>query len=263
MKLQFTFLLILLTSCGKEFTSSPIENQDASIHNAKITFNPLISFFESGEIIGNNPLISVNTDVSNIDADLKNLANSVGLMSTGCTATHIGNKIAITAGHCLEDNVGMAPTLRRNLPCSNVSIFWPSNLKTTCVQVLALEESATADYAIFSVNAAPVAAMAIQNFAPAADGSKITIMSYPLGQPLAWSQYCSLHKMTDPSETQMQFYHDCSTQPGSSGAAVVEVNANTTPAIVGIHDGYINPMNYGTYMSAIPNEVWASIQIME
>ena len=53
------------------------------------------------------------------------------------------------------------------------------------------------------------------------------------------------------------FSHQCDTDPGSSGATVLD---DTSLKVIGIHDGGIAPWNYATYLADTPlGEVLATL----
>src|SRR5262249_12421118 len=61
---------------------------------------------DSEVIIGNDDRIVVDADGSNVPMRFRGILDAVGLLDvpgteTGCTLTHVGNGLAITAGHCV------------------------------------------------------------------------------------------------------------------------------------------------------------------
>ena len=53
-----------------------------------------------------------------------NIVNAIGLMKIGCTVTHLGNGLAITAGHCFKN---ISKHIYKNIDCSledKYSVIW-------------------------------------------------------------------------------------------------------------------------------------------
>ena len=94
---------------------------------------------DTEKIIGDNDLTPVNADGTNIPEKYRSQIDAYGKISMGCTATHIGNGLVLTAGHCFD-----APSTRaNNLPCADITVELgvrvghDAYLKSKCVKVLA------------------------------------------------------------------------------------------------------------------------------
>ena len=72
------------------------------------------------KIIGQDDLMTVNAEATNVPPQYKKLINAFGLINNGCTATHIGRGIVITAGHCFY----ALAELTQNADCEDVTIDW-------------------------------------------------------------------------------------------------------------------------------------------
>src|SRR5438128_211115 len=72
------------------------------------------------KIIGTNDLTPVVQDGANIPSKYAPLIDGFGKLSNGCSVTHIGNGVAITAGHCFNSPA----TRASNLPCGTYSVAW-------------------------------------------------------------------------------------------------------------------------------------------
>src|SRR6187402_1012449 len=72
------------------------------------------------KIIGTNDLTPVKQDGANIPAKYKALVDAFGVLSVGCTATHLGDGIVISAGHCF----GATSTRKNNVPCTGKTVKW-------------------------------------------------------------------------------------------------------------------------------------------
>jgi hypothetical protein len=108
-----------------------------------------------GVIIGTNDLITVTAGGANLPAKYQSFVNAFGRLHMGsglCTATHLGNGIAISAGHCWSATA----TRANNTSCSGDYVEWGyigsgSASRSDCTTVLAKQQRVTnkIDYAIF------------------------------------------------------------------------------------------------------------------
>lgn len=217
-----------------------------------------------------------------MDLALRPALDAFGLISMGaqgsCTGTHIGNGYVITAGHCFLPNpnpkTNSTPvTSLTDQACDDVKIDWgyrgspetgsPQpivNLTSQCTRLLYAEHTANLDFAIFKVNSAPSAKLALATAGLAAPaGTKITLFGYPNGNALTWSQSCSVIPLTqDPSLASVystgRFLYQCDTEPGESGSALLTTDANGNVTLVGIHNDAApqnEPYNIGTDLYAL------------
>jgi len=199
----------------------------------------------STKIIGTNDLVPVAADGANIPAKYRSLLDAFGRMG-GCSATLIGNGLAITAGHCF----GAGRTAETNLPCSR-SVAWgyrkdrPAYLTSRCEVVLAAENGER-DYALFVVRPIPPVSVPIRTTRPS-DGSMITIFGHPRRRPLEWSQTCAIQPSTDPASS--TFRYECDTEPASSGSSVLD---DTSLDVVGIHNDGTSRWNDATFIADTP-----------
>lgn len=209
--------------------------------------------YDESKIIGNNDLIAVNADASNVPLKYKNLVNAFGILSMGCTATHIGNGYVITAGHCFW----AGEELQKDQPCSDTTVEWGVRegispyLKSTCEKILFAQRNGKNDFAILKVFPVPDTAINVELARKAEAQDVITIFSHPEELPLRWSQTCIVESSVDSKLPPGSLQHQCDTNPGSSGATIIDANTNK---VVGIHDGgrLTGPatgMNYGTYLT--------------
>ncbi len=212
---------------------------------------------EDPVILGRNDLVQVEPDGSNVPERFRKLLPAFGrMMPMGCTATYIGDGLAVTAGHCFR----AAPARESGVRCTtvkgqDVTIEWgyrgledaaPESV-SDC-SIVQLEYTAGgADYALLRVTNAPRVALKVAS-TKALEGERLTIFSHPARRPLEWSKVCS----RGVARSEATFKHSCDTEGGSSGAAVL--NADTLE-IVGIHNGgYTGEYNYATHVvgTAIP-----------
>jgi V8-like Glu-specific endopeptidase len=214
---------------------------------------------DQAKVIGTSDFVVVTQDGANIPAKYRALPDAFGIVSMGCTGTHIGNGVVLTAGHCFN-----APSTRKNnFSCAGITVKWgvradsPAYLTSKCTNVYAAQQSHDIDYSIFQVDVAPPVAVDVDLDARPAFDTTITIFSHPHLRPLEWSQTCQVKPSTNGGWGANQFSHQCDTDPGSSGATVLD---DDTLKIVGIHDGGIAPWNYATFLADTPlAEVLASI----
>ncbi len=209
---------------------------------------------QTEKIIGENDLVAVDAEGTNVPAKYKDMLDAFGLMSMGCTGTHIGNGIVITAGHCFW----AGETLTKDEPCDDTTVDWgvregkEAYLKSKCEKVLFAQRDAVGnDFAIFKVSPAPTASVAVELERKAVAADEVTIFSHPEELPLRWSKTSIVENNTDVELPPESMQHKCDTNPGSSGATIIDVN---TLKVVGIHDGGHltapqDGMNYGTFLT--------------
>ena len=65
-------------------------------------------------------------------------------------------------------------------------------------------------------------------------GDTVTIFSHPDELPLQWSKLCGIERLSHPGLPIGSIQHRCDTNPGSSGAAIINA---LSLKVVGIHDG--------------------------
>jgi V8-like Glu-specific endopeptidase len=213
---------------------------------------------EVEKIIGKDQLVAVDADATNIPKKFQKLVDAFGIISMGCTATHIGNGYVLTAGHCFD----AYPTLSHNLDCSDVTVAWgvregkEAYMTSNCEKVIAAQQDDVNDFAIFKVSPVPPASVKVDLSAKITQGDRVTLFSHPEELPLRWSKYCVVQSKLDPMFSPDTLQHKCDTNPGSSGATILDA---FTGMVVGIHDGgYLsNPtrhfgVNYGTYVTNQP-----------
>lgn len=212
-------------------------------------------FNNPNKIIGENDLVAVDAMASNIPAHLAPLVDAFGIMNMGCTATHIGQGIVLTAGHCFW----ATRLLSKDIACEDVTIDWGVRegkepyLQSKCDMVLFAQTNKLigSDFAILKVSPAPPVSVPVELERKAAVGDAITIFSHPEELPLQWSKTCVVEESTDLIFSAAALQHKCDTNPGSSGATLLDA---TTGKVVGIHGGgrltsVSEGMNYGTFMT--------------
>lgn len=207
-----------------------------------------IEMLNESIIIGQNDLISVNADGSNVPARYRSLLDGVGrgvYNGALCTATHVGGGIVVSAGHCF----GATATRVDRTPCTGAYVeFGFRNGKTSsrsdCVEMLSKRTGSGYDYAIYRVSPIPPVAIPPQVGANPPTGQPLTIFSHPGGRPLEWSQTCNVM-----STSSTEFRYQCDTQGGSSGAAVLR---DDTLQVVGLHWGGGGDSNIANKLGSTP-----------
>lgn len=204
------------------------------------------------KIHGPDDMITVNGLALNIPRKFKPVIDSIGRMSMGCTGTHIGSNVVVSAGHCFN-----APeTLTENVPCADTTIEFglrgdrDASIVARCTRILAMQvnDQQGLDYVFFMVDRAPRTFVNLDFTRPRL-AMPLTMFSHPFGLPLRWSPRCVLVNAHPPVASRLHMHHRCDTNPGSSGAAVLN---SENLSIMAIHDGGNNTYNYGTYIWSTP-----------
>ena len=188
---------------------------------------------ELGRIIGENDLEPVIFDEENAS-----LVKAIGRMRVGCTVTHIGGGIGITAGHCFRSV--HFEGIQRGMPCDKerYSIVWglvdgnEHPLPVECKEVIAFEYNEARDYALLRIDPVPEESIEL-NFALPQIGDQVSIFSHPQRRMLEWSNYCSIEKIYDAPKAGLMAY-SCDTEIGSSGAPIL----NDAHEMIGLHMFY-------------------------
>ncbi|MEY3901093.1 MAG: hypothetical protein RL189_399 [Pseudomonadota bacterium] len=199
------------------------------------------------KVIGDNNLMPVASDGENLPTELIPLIDAVGQLNVGCTATHLGDGLVLTAGHCISRSPRSGSD-----NCHLLGVVWgnrgakPELKSSNCKSVVLRKYDSTYDFALLRVNNPPKASINIDlNFS--SQKAPLTMLSFPRMRPLEWSGNCTLYAYTDPLRILKKFLHDCDSEGGSSGAALISTDSL---AIVGLHNGASDDLNYGMYISA-------------
>lgn len=258
-------------------------------------FSAALQANQVDKIIGDNDLVVVNKEATNVPFKFKNVINAFGVIKYqdtdsagnpsetyyGCTATHIGRGYVLTAGHCVGANsqlkVGQGCSFSvtdpffGNYNSSITAIEWGYRqgvepyMKSTCQEVVvALTNNEGFDFAILKVSPSPDEFIAPDTSRRAIIGDSVTIFSHPNGEVLQWSRTCGVERVLHPEIPGSYVQHKCDTNPGSSGATIINM---VSMKVVGIHDGGLNDMtdsgqrlttgmNYGTYIYNSPVLDW-------
>lgn len=205
------------------------------------------------KIIGNDDLVVVDTSLTNLPNQYKNLVDAFGLISNACTATHIGNGYVLTAGHCFWAK----NELELDVDCTGITVKWglrvgaSAYMQSNCQQIVAMLKDATNDFAIFKVDTIPSAVVDVELNRKVQVGDGLTLFSHPLNLSLRWSNNCKALSSEGVKFFEGFLLHDCDTNSGSSGAVLID---NSNNKIVGIHVGGRTSsmgvgVNYATYLT--------------
>jgi V8-like Glu-specific endopeptidase len=214
-----------------------------------------LKFNNPNKVIGKNDLIAVDATASNIPVQFASLVDAFGIMNMGCTATHIGNGFVLTAGHCF-----WAPRLlTKDITCDEVTINWgvregkEAYLQSKCEMVLFAQTNKLigSDFAILKVSPSPSVSIPVELERKALVGDSVTIFSHPEELPLQWSKICEIEASTNLIFAKETLQHKCDTNPGSSGATILDA---TMGKVVGVYGGgrlttATEGLNYGTFLT--------------
>lgn len=198
-----------------------------------LSFSPQNEGLDSPElmrIIGDNNLVIIKSDRSNIPKKYRSLLGAFGKIEKGCTITHIGNGYAITAGHCFWQTFFNA-NLIENAPCSEVKIDWGlldnqnSESNSVCENIISMQKdvSRNIDYALIKVSNPPKVKIKLDFTERNYENRSITLFSYPGANSLSWSTYCKVLNPQAAPEFPGYLVHKCDTDVGSSGAVIIDI----------------------------------------
>lgn len=281
--LVFALLAPLLFSCH---SGSLIEFSTSFPHTADALSASTARHSALEKVIGENDFTPVAHNGDNLPESLRPILGAIGQLNVGCTATHIGQGLVLTAGHCILSSPRSGAQY-----CRGVGVVWGNfggnkNLSVSkCKEVLFKENTSAADVALIRVENPPEAFVPVDlgsssvTSAMTLPRQSITLLSFPRMRPLEWSKSCEMleYKKTEShnSTTQVdrgfdastpwfevtallesgapkKFFHSCDTEPGSSGAALIDFS---TVKIVGVHGGASDEFNYGTFLDSVIEKI--------
>ncbi|MEY3900877.1 MAG: hypothetical protein RL189_183 [Pseudomonadota bacterium] len=213
------------------------------------------------KIIGENDLTPVQQDTGNLPERLRPLIPAIGMLEAGCTVTHIGNGLVVTAGHCIPKHwLPMDGCLGDRYP--RMSVRWnylgaaeqAETSRSFCLRLLQSEVSNSHDYALLLVDNPPAAFVDVELNKRSPAGSEITLFGYPRKRPMEWSKFCVVVPFPDnfmpelsARERKNLFAHQCDTEQGNSGSPLIDLK---TLELVGIHHGGYEPWNTASWVPA-------------
>jgi hypothetical protein len=148
-----------------------------------------------------------------------------------CTATHVGRGFFLTAGHCLTEDIGFRGF--RNAPCgAPLRLF--DNRRLECT-VVAFGFDRRSDHALLRVvdpaQAADLPAYPVDYDFDWARAGRRQVMLFGLSQGQARVNASCTARYRGAGQALL---HDCDTDPGDSGAALIDWG---TQHIVAVHGG--------------------------
>ena len=214
-------------------------------------------------IVDENSLVAVRTTPNiNIAKNMAKSLDGIGFLVSGCTVSHVGHGIVVSAGHCFN-----ATGTRRSGAC-NDEIEWGYRidaepyLKSRCTKVLAMERNEERDYAIFMVDKIPKASVPVDFSAQVSFGTMVRTLGHSNSSYLQAGGLCSLEERGDfgpkfAKYGNLFFFYKCDTLPGTSGGPVLRFSDGK---LIGLHTGGLrgtseNPKdvwNFGTFLNETP-----------
>ena len=98
-------------------------------------------------------------------------------------------------------------------------------MTSTCQTIVAEQLNDTNDFAIIKVSPVPSVTVGVDIQRRAQDGDSLTIFSHPEMLPLRWSQSCVVEAVKHPGLPAASLQHKCDTNPGSSGATILNLQS--------------------------------------
>lgn len=170
-----------------------------------------------------------------------------------CTATHIGQGRVLTAGHCVGAETLPPGDVLSGAPCADIVLDWnyvqgsrPVRARCTEITYAAVDASRGVDFALLKVDVIPKVTLSLAS-SPVAPSRQATLLGFPLGKSLMWSPRCFVVEPT-PVVPPRMLAHTCDTEPGQSGAALLD---DATLRIIGVHAGGYPGMNYAMPSSLV------------
>lgn len=239
----------------------------AALAHSACSFDPQITHSSVSKIIGENSLTPVLGGGENLPEALRPLIAAIGLLEIGCTVTHIGNGLVITAAHCIPQSA-LKPEqcLSEGLPGMNIQWGYIEGKTlgpiSRCLKLIARELSSSSDFAVLHVEQAPASKIEMEMLNRPREGQRITLFGHPKKRPLEWSQYCGIAPLPQiwtvgisPDEQKNIFAHQCDTESGNSGSAIIDAE---TLKVIGIHHGGKDDWNTATW--TVQSELSATVQ---
>lgn len=217
-----------------------------------LAISALSSIGHARIIASNNNTVVLNALAANAPGALRAAVEATGRLNYGCTVTHIGSGVVITAGHCFA----APPTPTENQTCQGLEVQWGAFVETgpvsKCVRILAMQDNPAIgmDFALFVVDKPPRTFVSMDATTPLRVNQQLTVLSYPESvSTLVWSRHCAIGSPGVPVLSRYYIHHQCDTLPGSSGAGMLDA---TSIKLVAIHNGGNGAWNYGTILARIP-----------
>jgi hypothetical protein len=188
------------------------------------------------KIFGELEFVAVSSDGANIPEKYRSLIHATGYLDSGCTVSHIGNGLVLTAAHCLTPDEIFPDNPDQCLKGRSIQfgIFKDGikGPKATCIKRLYAEVNITRDVALLHADKFPNEKIEVELEKVPSPNSQITLFGHPDGRPLEWSKYCSLIEVKYCG-SQDTFGFMCDSLPGSSGSLLLSAES-TVPMAIGV-----------------------------
>lgn len=206
----------------------------------------LAAYTHGDRVIGLDDRVNVESAIEELPSNLRRLLPAVGVMDNHCTASHIGNGLVLTAGHCLR--AGLDEESKDS--CDSIQVmFYSSAQKSHCKRILKMRHNENLDYGVFEVNVFPDARLEPAQQDDSFHGTQMTLLGFPANGDYRWSRACQLRSLWSSLPfAHSDFGHDCDTEVGNSGSPILIWESG---ALVGIHAGGNSDINYGTFWKSI------------
>jgi hypothetical protein len=188
------------------------------------------------KVFGEAEFVAVSSDGANIPEKYRSLIHATGYLDSGCTVSHIGNGLVLTAAHCLTPEEIFPDNPDQCLKGRSIQfgIFKDGikGPKATCIKRLYAEVNITRDVALLHAEKFPNEKIEVELDKVPSPETILTLFGHPLGQPLQWSKHCTLIKVKYCSSKDT-FGFMCDSLPGSSGSLLIS-EQNSVPKAVGV-----------------------------
>ena len=133
--------------------------------------------------VANKSRLSVVVGTNDLSYYLEDdrISNSIGHIALGCTATHIGDGLVITAGHCITDLT--CEDEKYDITWNFRSNNFDGQLVSKCAKIVVSENHFNGDYAVLRYETYPEQSLKIDLDQQLQYGDKLTIFLTPTTEP--------------------------------------------------------------------------------
>jgi len=195
-------------------------------------------------LIGDHTLSRVSDlERDSLPEGLSRLFSAVGKTSRDCSVFHVGDGLAITAGHCFTNHVNQVD---RN-SCHELHITWggEAQISSRCLRILHHRYDEDHDIALIRVDPIPDTDVAIDY--QVAEGTEIGLLGFAQDEELSIASGCFVTESELSRESTRLFSHRCDSLRGHSGGLLFDLQ---TFSAVGVHNGGRGNWNYGSHLIA-------------
>lgn len=205
------------------------------------------------EIIGPDQRTFLRPGERSADSVVAKVLDSVFILAEKCSAFIIERNIAVTAGHCFTEGKPQELLVHRskaNRKSCKENSLQLKNVSAQCVDIIALEVSKDADFAIFSFTSNPTLEVLAIDTRGGVGNRTVRVAGFLPKIGTFYSAPCSTKILIQNLTVgAFEFAHGCDTMGGASGAPVFDAK---TGLVLGIQSGGIaNEANLATSISVI------------